>query len=107
MSVIHITLKDKVQTIILPEEFVNEAVEEFEVESKSWLLGDANLYVLDFKKVNNLPKSEYRVILAFCTTAAKAEKKVVSIHVSAGLLKQLKKDGVHALMNIFDLKKET
>jgi anti-anti-sigma regulatory factor len=106
MSVIHITLKDKVQTIALPEIFNTQVVQEFEAESKTWLLGEANLYVLDFKKVSSLSKNEYRVLLSFCTTAAKVDKKVVSVHVSSALLKQLKKDGVDSLMNIFEIKKE-
>ncbi len=105
MSTINIMLKDKVQTISLPEVFNNQVIQEFEVESKSWLLSEANLYVLDFKKVSSLSKNEYRILLSFCSTAAKVEKKVVSIHVSTPLLKQLKKDGVHEMMNIFDLKK--
>lgn len=106
MPVIHITIKDKVQTISLPEVFSDEAAKEFDIESKSWLLGDAHLYVLDFKKVETLLKSEYRVILSFCTTAAKVDKKVVSVHVSPQLIKQFKKDGVESMINIFDIKKE-
>ena len=104
MSVLHITIKDKVQTIALPALFNSQALQEFEAESKTWLLGDANMFVLDFKKVTALSNNEYRVLLSFCTTANRAEKKVVSVHISSTLQKQLKKDGVIDKFNIFDLR---
>ena len=105
MSVINITIKDKIQTISLPEALTTQVLKDFEIESRAWLLGEANLYIFDFKNVQSLTPSEYRVLLSFYSTALKAQKKVVSIHISADIVRQLKKEGVHDLMNIYEPKK--
>lgn len=101
MAGIVTTAKDKILNIELPEKFSTELLNNFEAESKTWLLSEAQFYIFDFKKCMDLIPSDYRVLVSFCSAVGKAQKKVASINVNTNFAKQFKKDGVYDVLNVY------
>jgi hypothetical protein len=101
MSGIVTSAKDKVLNIELPSKFNQELLANFDAESKSWLLSEAQLYVLDFNKLAEIIPSDYRVLVSFCAAVGKAQKKIVSINVGPTFVKQFKKDGIIDALSIY------
>lgn len=93
--------KDKVLNIELPEKFNSELLAHFDTESKSWLLSENQLYILDFKKAGEISPAASRVLVSFCSAVGKAQKKIVSVNVSTSFSKQFKKDGILDVLKVF------
>lgn len=95
------TSKDKVLSIELPEKFNSELLAHFDTESKSWLLSESQLYILDFKKAGEISPAAARVLVSFCSAVGKAQKKVVSVNVSSHFTKQFKNDGILDVLKVY------
>lgn len=98
---IAITSKDKVLSIELPEKFNSELLAHFDTESKSWLLSESQLYILDFKKAGEISPAAARVLVSFCSAVGKAQKKVVSVNVSTHFAKQFKNEGILDVLKVY------
>lgn len=90
------TKKDSGNHILIqcPKVLDEAAATDFNSQSKAWLLGSVEHFVLDLEAVETIEREFYKAVLMFKTTLRRDEKTVSSINIKPELLQQVRDDGV-------------
>jgi chemotaxis protein CheX len=82
-----------------PGQLDGEAAQEFNAQSKAWMLSPVNQFVLDMHGVALLTRDFYRAIIQFKTVLKRDEKTLNTINIIPALLSQIKMDGMELAFN--------
>lgn len=85
--------------ITFPSSLDAKTSQQFESESKAWMMKPVDLYIFDFKDVSQITREFYAAVIAFQNTLKKDKKIICTLNMKPELTKQVTSDGLSQVFN--------